>query len=374
MSFDLTRYDEDIFSKVKKNDILKFLKSKKYTAKKAELIKNLKQLFKDKPEKREEYMKKFASDIAIGPYDVIHILPCTKTELERWTREGKLPIIGEAEFKYGTYKLYDRWAIENDYPEETLTKWREEHKSRVSIRRKEGAVKAKTTLKENNLLRENFEEDYKSLEESWNNLKPEEAAVIKLAYWTLWLSRWAKKNHVKALNARKSKTYEEYKRREKEYYNYKNMAVAAMASSSISSLSYYQPSNPDKVRVYFCDKHFQEYQIYSGIYETAREFALRKPEKYLACPRCEMEYEKDYYSLYYLKVSAGDYTFSFHTPYTIGKEFLPDKNSLPKADNHKEQEGIFRFGRVIFKDEEIIYKEKLVLRRFLEALSVFNLG
>ena len=85
-----------------------------------------------------------------------------------------------------------------------------------------------------------------------------------------------------------------------------------------------------------------------------------------------MEYEKDYYSLYYLKISAGNYTFSFHTPYTIGKDFLPDKNTLPKADNHKEQEGIFRFGRIVFKDEETVYQEKLVLKRFLEVLSAFN--
>ena len=50
-------------------------------------------------------MKKFAYDIAIGPYEVIHIITCTKTELEKWSSEGKLPVIGEAEFKYGTYKL-----------------------------------------------------------------------------------------------------------------------------------------------------------------------------------------------------------------------------------------------------------------------------
>lgn len=40
-------------------------------------------------------MKKFAHDIAIGPYEVIHIIPCTKSELSRWTSEGKLPIKGE---------------------------------------------------------------------------------------------------------------------------------------------------------------------------------------------------------------------------------------------------------------------------------------
>ena len=42
MSFNISRYQEDIFNKVKKNAILKLLESKKHTAKKAELVKDLK--------------------------------------------------------------------------------------------------------------------------------------------------------------------------------------------------------------------------------------------------------------------------------------------------------------------------------------------
>ena len=197
---------------------------------------------------------------------------------------------------------------------------------------------------------------------------PKEATILKLAYWTVWISRWAKKNHVKALNARTDKKREEYTRRVKEYYKYKNMAVAKMARSSISTLSCYMPANPHKVRAYLCDEHFEEYQDNSGGYETVKEYVLRQPKKYLNCPKCEVEYERDYYVLYYLKVSAGEYTFSFHTPYNIGKKFLPDKSLLPMIENQIEQEGIFRFGRAIQKDEEITHPEKTVVKRFLAAL------
>ena len=126
MTFDIEKYNEDIFYRVKKNDMLEFLGTGDCNLKKADIIIALKELFNKQAEKRKEYLNRFALDVAVGPYEVIHILSCAKTELTRWTNEGRLPVIGEGEFKYGSYKLYDRWAVENDFPKELLDRWREE--------------------------------------------------------------------------------------------------------------------------------------------------------------------------------------------------------------------------------------------------------
>jgi hypothetical protein len=93
------------------------------------------------------------------------------------------------------------------------------------------------------------------------------------------------------------------------------------------------------------------------------------------CAECEVETEKDYYSLYYLEIAderLPDFTFSFHTPYPIGISIFPNKADLERID-HQEQEGIFRFGRTVINDEKIVFKEKEMLKRFEEAKQKFML-
>jgi hypothetical protein len=51
---------------------------------------------------------------------------------------------------------------------------------------------------------------------------------------------------------------------------------------------------------------------------------------------------------------------------------LPLKDNLPRV-HHTEQEGMFRFGRSLFEEEKIVFKEKEVLKHFQEAVQKFSL-
>jgi hypothetical protein len=108
-----------------------------------------------------------------------------------------------------------------------------------------------------------------------------------------------------------------------------------------------------------------------GYYWDKWDFFYQNRKLVNKCRECVYSDIKDYYSLYYLEIKSDkfpDFSFSFHTPYPIGRKFLPHPETLPYVD-HVEQDGIFRFGRPLLEQEKVIHTEKDVLLKFEAALA-----
>ena len=153
-----------------------------------------------------------------------------------------------------------------------------------------------------------------------------------LAFWTVWISRWAKRYQAMGNSTR-----------ENELYGLKNNAMKILYKSGMGKLNFYQPLDPNKIHVRMCDEHW------NGIESIDEDVAK-------SCKKCRYNVERDYYSLYYLEF-FDDHTknsYSFHVPYPIGRSFLPNKNFLEKVE-HEEKEGMFRFGRPIYDEEKITF-------------------
>ena len=227
------------------------------------------------------------------------------------------------------------------------------------------------TKKENQKKRKIFLSEFSAQLKEWSKLNPELCAMLRLAYWTVFVSRWAKKNQLRARAARKEERITQYEKAASSWYSAKNKAIAVLAVSPFSKLSFYRPENPDKVHVWFCEEHMEELREESRWFGYTRpiDAYYMEPEKYDSCPKCEIDVQKDYYSLYYLEIEADGYRYSFHTPYPIGKKFLPSDKTLPKVGHEENEDSVFRFGRPVDEEEMVTHSEKLVSKKFEEALA-----
>lgn len=212
--------------------------------------------------------------------------------------------------------------------------------------------------------------EFEAIRKDWYKSGFEKGSMMELAYWTMWANRWAKLNEVKEWAAKRMDTREKYAGKKESWYGKKNEAIKVLASSGFGKLSFYRPADPDKIHVYFCDHHFEEFREERsyGIYERVMDAYWCNPKKYERCPDCTVEKEHDYYSLYFLEIGDDECRFSFHTPFPIGKNFLPSKKVIPSIEQ-EEDEGMFRFGRPLNPEEVVTHTEKLVEKKLGEALE-----
>ncbi|MBO1346530.1 MAG: hypothetical protein EBE86_003600 [Hormoscilla sp. GUM202] len=302
------------------------------------------------PQLWDSFFQRFNQALALHPPDVEYILQCSRTERKRWESEGKLPVVGsDSVRKHGqdlVFSLFDFRAIARLSPEE-IAAWRKTHALLLKRSRKIGAYKAKETKVKHNRARLEFGLTWQELCEQWEIRDAAAAPVLKLAYWCVWVSRWAKEYQIRAHRARKYA--DQYRAKSREYYQLKHEIVRVLVRSPYAQLSFYRPDRPHKIiwdDLDFDDEYDEPDRFYDRLREPVRQI-------------------KDYYSLYYLSVASdriADVRFSFHTPYPIGKKFLPVPNSLPQV-KHSEQEGIFRFGRVLFDKEKITHGEKMTCKQ-----------
>ncbi|MTT31413.1 hypothetical protein GMB86_05185 [Terrilactibacillus sp. BCM23-1] len=323
--------------------------------------------------------KKYSFEFSLSPYDVENILGITKTERLRWTKDEKLKVAGYNSFrKYGKtieYPKYDSFQIYH-ISKKQLEKWREEHKNEVNKKRKQAINKAKTTRKRNvNIQKQFYEKEWKKILVEWYKVDSKLGVTMELAYWTMWVSRWAKESQLKSLSARTKK--KEYDENKANFYQMKNEAIKRLIQSSFSTLSFYKPRNADKTTyIQFCDVHFSLWGIEREFeYVSKWDFYAWHKKEIQKCDSCMVKVVKDYYSLFYVSIQheeLKDYHFSFHIPYPIGQVFLPDKANLPNVV-HEEQEGLFRFGRPLVGDEKVIFTIKNTVKHFQAALTKFDL-
>lgn len=320
---------------------------------------------------KDRFFETFKRELAVPPWEVEATLGCTSNERKRWVADGKLPILEYRTFHKAArdlpYPVHDRRIIASLTPE-TIARWRAEHQALIQLRRKTGIRKATESRTAHQQSRKAFRQQWDEIVAIWKEHSSSElAAVLQLAYWTVWVSRWAKEYRLKGQSALKRAPL--HQQCGSAWYARKNDAMRLLARTPYARLAFYRPEEPDKLSLNLCSHHYElKRELH---YESKWDFYADYQSEVRRCPKCYAEEEHDFYSLYYLEVRAEpfpDLCFAFHLPYPLGKAFWPRPEALPQVD-HLEQDGLFRFGRALLDDEKIIYREQDVLARFEAALA-----
>jgi len=355
-----------------KEQILEFLGLTKATKiKKTMLVEQLLTRIETNADEKARLLETFLYELAVEPVELEEILRCTPIERRRWVKEGKLPVLEYRTFRKSghnlEYPVHDRREIFL-ISQDDIQQWRTLHRDKVQINRRAATQLALESRKVNQQRRQQFSQSWQQTIDEWRQQgSPELAQVLMLAYWTIWASRWAKENQIKA--TRGTKHAELYVTRRDEWYERKNQAMLLLAQTPFARLSFYRPPDPDKHHLWLCQEHYEE--KYEGYYDSIWEYYYQNTRTVRQCPQCSVTYEKDYYALYYLEITSTafpDLRFSFHMPYPIGRANLPKPQKLPHVE-HTEQDGMFRFGRPLIDDEKIIYRERDVQAKFEQALA-----
>ena len=305
---------------------------------------------------------------SVHPVQVCEYLEITKTERLRWQKEGKLKIayMDRNSFKYGSVPMFCRNAIALVTPK-TIERWRKQHIASKQKRRKDAAEEAKITRRKNDAIRKTSANACKNLFDSWSFLRDDSALTLQLAYWTVFVSRWAKFYQEKAWE-NENQLYKDLNYdKSQDWYEIKNEAIALLSKSPIALLYKHVPESPHRYR--------ERKQL--------SKFALQIQENG-GDPWSELDYydrwdfvnvkDNNYYCLYFLTVTHPDVAeiFTFHTPYPIGKKFLPLFDEQKSAPDHSDeifQQGMHRYGRSVNDLEQITHSEKLVKNELQKVIK-----
>lgn len=346
--------------------------------KKAMLIEKFLAKYNNEFSKRMIY-KKYARQFAIHPLQVQKLLGITMTERKRWTKQGKLAV--------NHYESFNKWGKQLEYPmynalelsgitDEMISMWREEHTMKVRNNRKKAAEKIAQTKQINQLVQKNFyEKEWKELLFHWYRKDEKLGATLQLSFWTMWINRWAKEYQIKAHHARRKA--KEYTDKKEQFYSLKIDAIKLLVHSPYMTLTFYIPPLPHKILdLHFCPHHNQLWSIQKEYGHVSKwDFFTLNEMDIEKCKDCSYGQVNHYYSLYHLSLNSDyykDYPYSFHVPYPIGSSFLPAYHVLEKG-NHHTQEDVFRFGRSLFNNEKVIFKEQEVIKYFKEAKEKYLL-
>ncbi len=335
------------------------------------LITQILALIASDPLEEERFWETFKTELAVEPTELEEILSCTPTERKRWIKEGKIPILEYRHFRKAgrnlQYPVHDRILILKIAQTE-IELWRSQHQAHLKNQRQAGAKIAAETRKYNQQSRQAFSLAWEQIKQEWReNSSQEISLILQLAYWTVWVSRWAKENELKSRNA--IAYFDFYQERKNELYAAKNQAIKILAQTPYKKLSFYRPEHPDKDYLHLCEDHYEIMQQIEC--KNKWEYFYYSETEIKRCPKCIYHVQKNYYSLYYLEIQTNEFPefkFSFHTPYPIGKVFLPKLEDLPEIAQ-VEEDGLFRFGRPLLEQEKIIHREKDVLKNFQQALE-----
>jgi hypothetical protein len=370
---DTTKVPEHLSTLLSKVQISAFLGLPTKTHEpKAALVQQLRTLLESDQRAKARFFDVFAQELAVEPWELETLLGCSKTERKQWLADGKLtPLTTRSVFKSGrelVYPVFDRRSIQR-LSQEDIAGWRAEHVALVAMRRKTGAQKASSRRAQNEQARQNEFVMVEGVFSEWEHHEfPELAAVFRLAYWTMWASRWAKENHVRGIKAVKHQAL--YEQRRECWYARKDEALRVLTSSSYARIAFYRPDQADKITLSLCDGHYQ--RMRRGFYEGKRDFYDTHTKEIKTCPWCHVIIELDYYSLYSFEIVSDvrpDMHFAFHIPYPSGVAYLPLPHSLPHVTQAEQEDGLFRFGRRLEEGEKILYREKDVDTQFTRALT-----
>jgi hypothetical protein len=118
---------------------------------KAILVQHIQEHLTTNPLARAQFLEIFKRELAVPPWELETLLPCTPTERKRWTDEERLPILDERSFRkasdYKSYPVFDRRIILT-LPHSEIEQWRAEHQAQVKERRSIAAKAAAARRKD----------------------------------------------------------------------------------------------------------------------------------------------------------------------------------------------------------------------------------
>ncbi|KRM30530.1 hypothetical protein FC83_GL001664 [Agrilactobacillus composti DSM 18527 = JCM 14202] len=199
-----------------------------------------------------------------------------------------------------------------------------------SLQRQTPAEIAKKQAKKTE--QQQFRTDYQQLVASFAD--PLERAIIDLAFWTVQLNHLAK---TKPQRPDAPDYYEEKAKALKLFHQTKNPLVI---------VQFYRPDNPDKLWIQLCGHHLEEFRA-ARYYFDQRVVDYYEDHQQLitSCPKCEVVHQKDYYSLFHVKVGTTATNFDFHMPYLLGQPIFGAGSQYPQVQQVENEGSDFRFGR-----------------------------
>jgi hypothetical protein len=329
--------------------------------------------------------------MTMKPYQVEQYLKITRAERLRWQQDGRLPIAG-----YADKRLYGD-VVEVPYFSDMaimqrahlVPEWRAQDKEARRAARSQATKLATGKINASKArlqsLRAQILADIEAARALPDSIRAESLAVLRLAFWTVLISRWAKYHQVrsrrKKLRARGAAWAQREADRARAIYQAKNRAIAVLQRSQFVGLSFYRPQWPDRIDVVLCWQHetfrreWNQALCRSDYMNPLAYYRFAK-DAVEACGDCGIQRERDHYSLYHTVVCVPQLPtlrFSFHTPFPVGRDFLPAPDGLPLAAEHREQEGVFRFGRPVTDEEAQLWPELRVMREHAQALAEADL-
>lgn len=129
--------------------------------------------------------------------------------------------------------------------------------------------------------------------------------TMELAFWTMWISRWAKEYQSKSYETRNMKYRFKCNERAEELYELKNKANYQLSLSRYAELSFYEGDNPDKFNLYLCQNHYDDWLKEREFrYLALLDYYSEKKTEIEVCENCLCETIYNYYSLYYINYTS----------------------------------------------------------------------
>jgi len=151
--------------------------------------------------------------------------------------------------------LYDRLQVYN-IEEKDVKTWRDKYNNNKKENKKEAIKESKETKNTNEKTRENFKEEFKKTLASWYKIDSKLGVTYELAFWMVWLSRWAKEYQVKVYTAKSKKG--EYLMQVNHLYNLKNQGIELLLKSDFKTLALYRPEDCNKyTELSLCEIHYE---------------------------------------------------------------------------------------------------------------------
>jgi hypothetical protein len=359
----------ELLNKINRDDLINICKvdCKKSTLKK-DIVNMAFEKIKDDKILSEKLYSEKADNVALHPIEVEKILNITSTERKHFKDKLKIRYYDKCN-KFGkTLKvpMYDFIHIYSLTKEE-IESWREDYKKIVIDNRKKGVIAAKQTRSENKKKIEDFyKNEWINMLTKWNEIDVELAYTYQFAFWTMWLNRLAKTYQEKA--SKSTRKSEDYNYIKEHLYELKNDSIKLLSKSKYATISFYQPKYPHKINSTLCTRHYDECR--SEFLGNKVAFYYKNQDEIEECEDCSVLKIDDYYSLYYLQLNCEDlpeFTFSFHSPYLLFRDFFGDSSNYKRVQHEENSEGLFRFGRTLTDDETIIFSEKRILKYFNES-------
>ncbi|MGL5617162.1 MAG: hypothetical protein ACRDD2_13185 [Sarcina sp.] len=319
--------------------------------------------------------KKYNKLIAIHPAEVENLFSITKSQRKKLQEAQLFKISYYEDIRlYGKdlqVPMFDYISVHSTSIE-TVIKILEEYKTKSKINKVKGLEKSKETkIKNKKIVDEYFSKELKEIKSNWNFTTLQEEAILDLAFWTVWLSRIAKTFQEKHKRARTDVKIKEHLSNKEKFYNYKREALLLLSKFENCRISFYRPEFPHKEEIFFCEEHFSLFKVMreNNYHFDKWDFLDINKKMISKCPNCKYTKEKDFYSLYYLEIGNDNCIFSFHLPYSLGKDSFPNPSKLEKVSHVEQYDSYFRFGRSLTSKEKVIFKEQIVEENFLEAFE-----